>query len=621
MPSKQHATLNNEIFQPMDYDEDIILLDAQATSTFIKFIINIVKHFKVRFFIFQISVLGTVVEAAGWPLAIRMFTKEAENFFKNSPAPTILEGFKISIITAISVWMGNNILNRSKMLFNTFYIYPTLQQKLRKSILYNVFSKNNEFFNKNNPSEIVNRINLLSDKVIDVLAKGMQEIVPQMLTVVWLVSSFYFIHVYLGLIATFVLTVYFIILRIFVPRAVKLSTEHSEAYNIQTGKMADSVFNIPSVKSYARKWYEMKFLKPFIEMRTKAFIRMLLNTEKMNWSLCMSEWVISGAIFIGVVLNLFKQGQIGIADVSYSVYCIANLAYAVWALSNDYVDFLTNIGYGREVIESFYVNDKEPEKVASATDKITFSHGKIEFRDVSFSYIKNNKFIEHMNLIINPKEKIGLVGLSGAGKTTFAHLILKHLIYEKGSILIDDLDITNMPPEVVRENIAYVAQDSTLFSRTILENIRYGKPEASFEEVIEAAKKAHAHTFIKDMENGYHTIIEERGAGLSGGQRQRVVIARAILKDAPILILDEVTAALDRTTEKIIQNSINELVKDRTALFIAHRLETLVKMDRILIFDKGKIVEQGKHSDLVQDTESLYYKLWRSGQESGGILH
>jgi len=262
---------------------------------------------------------------------------------------------------------------------------------------------------------------------------------------------------------------------------------------------------------------------------------------------------------------------------------------------------------------------QEPISLADApgAQELEVTKGKIHFQKVHFQYGKTTPLFSNKSVVIQPGQKVGLVGYSGSGKTTFVNLILRFFDIQSGQILIDGQDIANVTQESLRKKIALIPQDPSLFHRSLLENIRYGRVEASDPEVMEAAQKAHAHEFIMALPEGYNTLVGERGIKLSGGQRQRVAIARAILKDAPILILDEATSALDSFTESQIQESLAVLMEERTTLVVAHRLSTLLSMDRILVFDRGKIIEDGSHAALLEK-KGLYYSLWKS--QVGGFL-
>lgn len=262
------------------------------------------------------------------------------------------------------------------------------------------------------------------------------------------------------------------------------------------------------------------------------------------------------------------------------------------------------------ILSPIKVNDCE-----NATE-LQVKNGEIIFNDVSFGYGEKPLF-KNQNVTINPFEKVGLVGYSGSGKTTFVNLILRIYDLNSGTITIDGQNIKNVTQDSIRKNIALIPQDATLFHRTLMENIKYGKPEATESEIFEAAKKAFAHDFILSLEKKYDSMVGERGIKLSGGQRQRIAIARAFLKNSPILILDEATSQLDSVTENVIQKSLTELMKNKTTVVIAHRLSTLLQMDRILVFDKGTIVQDGTHADLLSKP-GLYKNLWNA--QVGGFL-
>jgi ATP-binding cassette subfamily B protein len=256
--------------------------------------------------------------------------------------------------------------------------------------------------------------------------------------------------------------------------------------------------------------------------------------------------------------------------------------------------------------------------VSHKQEKLSVNKGEIAFQNVTFKYPQKNAIFENKNVVIKAGEKVGLVGFSGSGKTTFAHLILRYYDLDSGKILIDGQDISQVTLESLRDNIAMIPQDPTLFHRSIHENIGYGKAGATFQDVEEAARKANAEDFILKMPEKYEALVGERGVKLSGGQRQRIAIARAILKNAPILILDEATSALDSVTERNIQKGLEHLMKGKTTLVIAHRLSTLSGMDRILVFDQGRIIEEGSHDQLIRKKGGHYAMLW--AMQAGGFL-
>lgn len=257
-------------------------------------------------------------------------------------------------------------------------------------------------------------------------------------------------------------------------------------------------------------------------------------------------------------------------------------------------------------------------KDAYNAKSLDIKEGKIEFKNVDFSYHQTRKILNKFNLTIEPNEKIALIGPSGAGKSTVILLLMRLFNLDSGKILIDGQKISDVTLESLWQQISMVPQEPILFHRSLKENIRYGKPSATDEEVIKASKLAYCHEFIKDLPDGYNTYVGERGVKLSGGERQRVAIARAILKNAPILVLDEATSSLDSESERLIQDALINLMKNKTVLVVAHRLSTISKMDRIIVIKNGRISEEGTHASLLKKKDGIYKNLWEL--QAGGFI-
>lgn len=398
-------------------------------------------------------------------------------------------------------------------------------------------------------------------------------------------------------------------------RRMRFSKARAAADSILTGSLADSISNISAIKTFAVEDYENARHGKLAHDRAQKGYRLWIEGTKNDavYGLMMGsiQLIILLLSIILVQKNLISVGTLVLAQV-YMTQTISNL----WGLSGITRNFEQSLSDAAEMTE-ILGQEASVKDVANASN-IQVTSGSISFNNVVFTHSENNDALfNNLSFDVKSGEKIGLIGNSGGGKTTITKLLLRIMDIQGGSIKIDGQDISQVTQKSLRETISYVPQEPMLFHRTLAENIRYGKLDATEADVIAAAKKAHAHEFIKDLPNGYETLVGERGVKLSGGQRQRVAIARAILKDAPILVLDEATSALDSESEKLIQDALNKLMKNRTSIVIAHRLSTIQKLDRIIVLEKGKIVEQGTHAELLKHN-GTYAKLW--AHQSGGFL-
>ncbi|HEY8191868.1 MAG TPA: ABC transporter ATP-binding protein, partial [Alphaproteobacteria bacterium] len=388
----------------------------------------------------------------------------------------------------------------------------------------------------------------------------------------------------------------------------------SQARAQVTGSIVDMLGNMPAVKSFSTASHEhgvhTRIADEERKRSRKAMRGMILMENYRRLSL-----VILGAGMATLVVYGWSQGWVTVGEASTIASLSITLASATWMLGIGIVQTVDEAGY---IIDALSITAR-PHDIIDRPDAMPLivPSGGIAFRHVDFSYTGKAVF-DDLSVAIRPGEKIALVGPSGAGKTTFVALLLRLYELSGGTIAIDGMDIAAVTQDSLRRNIAVIPQDTTLFHRTLMENIRYGRLDATDDEVYEAARKAHAHDFIHTLAEGYGAMVGERGIRLSGGQRQRIAIARAILKNAPILILDEATSALDSESERLIQQSLAGLMQDKTVIAIAHRLSTIAHMDRILVFEQGKIIEQGPHADLVRDKYGLYARLW--SMQSGGFI-
>ena len=398
----------------------------------------------------------------------------------------------------------------------------------------------------------------------------------------------------------------------------KLNAIEAEASNKQTGYLADAITNVMAVKSFAAGRRESARYGEVSEKTRQA-------TMKLMWATLKNESIFGGigtsinAVSLIIATASIVMFDANIATVFLVLTYTGDILVRLWEFSTQAMrNYNRAFGDAESMIEILAIEPAIKEPAHPEAPRIT--RGSIHFEDVNFTHADSNKddaLFTGLTMSIAPSEKVGLVGHSGSGKTTLTKLLLRFSDINAGTILIDGQDITHIKQEDLRQHIAYVPQEPLLFHRTIRENIAYGKPDATDEEVLEAAKKAHALEFVEKLPKGFETLVGERGVKLSGGQRQRIAIARAILKDAPILVLDEATSALDSESEKLIQAALWELMKGRTAIVIAHRLSTIQRMDRIIVLEEGNITEEGTHKDLLNQ-KGTYAKLW--AHQSGGFI-
>lgn len=380
------------------------------------------------------------------------------------------------------------------------------------------------------------------------------------------------------------------------------------------GLINDGISNISNILLFGARRFERKLVRKAGEK--------FISAEKQRLKFLFINHLLMGTVFaiisisvLFLLIHLKTQNLITTGDFAMVMGLMFFFLKTFWGLL-DHLDFLMrDFGVLKESFKIFQKN----QPVFSGTKKLVVKKPTIEFQNIKFNYPEDNFIFDDFNLTIEAGEKIGLVGSSGAGKSSLINLLLRIFIPKNGKILIDGTDISNLDLDSLRSHITIIPQEPTLFHRSILENIAYGKVGASKREILKAAKKAHIHEFVKELPNGYRTIVGERGIKLSGGQRQRIAIARAFLKDAPILILDEATSSLDSTTEIKIQNSIQKMLekKKMTVIAIAHRLSTIKNLDRIIVIDKGKIIDDGKFDKLIRKADSKFKKMWED--QSGEI--
>ncbi|MBP5485212.1 MAG: ABC transporter ATP-binding protein [Alphaproteobacteria bacterium] len=565
---------------------------------------------KMRWLIVGIVITKIIVSLDNilWPLYQRWIVAMLED------APSgvnLIKWCMPTILLILGLDMGLNVFSTLRTWFVDIF-RPRSSRAISEVLTDYVHAQSLSFWTGRMAGQIHSRITDIARGVDDIIYDVLNTVMLFIMAIINSIALFS-VNKYVAIIFGFI----FVLRAVFVwymRNPIKRTAKNYADINSQlNGKLVDSFSNANTIKLFSGVSREHNYLSP---IRTEHIIKKRKSTFWQRVSLQVPLFVWSGMFVLTILLcvYLYSKNQMTVADVVYAISVYITVVGSIGAI----MDVIPSIIEGLAAANRAYSDLIVPIEVMDKPNAkaLMVPHAKIELKNVSFKY-KNKYVLRDLTLTIKAGERVGIVGPSGAGKTTLVNLLMRFYDVKRGSILIDGTDIRDCTQESLRENISFIPQDPAMFNRTIRENIAYGRPNATLAEIKNAARFASADKFINGTEKKYDTLVGDRGIKMSGGQRQRIAIARAFLKDAPILILDEATSALDSETEVAIQKSFEKLSHNRTTIAIAHRLSTLRNMDRIVVLDNGRIVESGTHSALLR-RRGEYARLWKL--QYGGFL-
>lgn len=517
--------------------------------------------------------------------------------------------FLILIMNFIG-WSGHRLFQ-----FSITHLQAGIMNRLRQNSYEYLIGHSYSFFTNSFSGSLVQKVNRFMRSFERVTDRFFGEIMPIMVRIIGVCIVLWYTHpVFVVLILIWVIF-YFILSLLFSRWKIPYDIQNAEIESKVTGVLADSLSNHVTIQMFNRHSHESSIFGQANNAHTNALKRKWNIANYIEAIQAFMNLVIEFLIFY-VAIKYWSIGAVSIGTFVMIQIYILGLMDSFWGGSRILRDLYEAFGDAKEMVEILQM--EHGIKDAHGAKPLVVNSGHIVLDNISFSFNSNKIVLDNISLDIKAGERVALIGPSGAGKSTLTKLLLRLYDIQSGKIEIDGQNINQVTQGSLREVVSFVPQDPILFHRSLLDNIRYGQTNATEEQVIEASKLAHCHEFISSLPEGYNTFVGERGIKLSGGERQRVAIARAILKNAPILILDEATSSLDSSSESLIQDALEVLMKGKTVIVIAHRLSTIKKMNRIVVIDGGKILEQGTHDELLARTDGMYAKLW--ALQSGGFI-
>ena len=585
---------------------------TELPKTLSSFVLHYLKNKKIYLLGFFIVSMIWAIEMS---LSPYLLGKIINIVAQNNNGHNIIELVTTPAILYVSISI---ILNINFRFFNyiSLKLYPSIKAQVIEDMYSYLIKHSDNFFQNNYSGTLTKKIQDMATNIEQLIQIPNEWFYPRVLALI-IACLMLFITV------TPIFSLILLLWGISFVGISYIASKKSEVYakelsNSETqmgGFLQDSISNVVSTKLFSNIEHEVNRNKEFLRNIKSCDEKLQFRNLKIFFIQGMGITVLTGCMMTALIYQ-YTHGAVNAGDFALVLTLSISFIMGVFNMGQEILKFSKVIGTCKQSL-SFIIVPHEIIDIPNASE-MKVERGSIECKDVCFSYLSSNPLFEKINLKINSGEKIGLVGYSGGGKTTFVKLLLRLIQADSGSILIDGQNINNVKKDSLRKSIAIIPQNTDLFHRSILENIRFGRVAATDEEVISASKKARCHDFVMSLPDKYNSLVGEKGVKLSGGQKQRISIARAFLKNAPIIILDEATSSLDSITEKEIQQSLHEVMKDRTSIVIAHRLSTLNDMDQIAVFDHGKIIEHDSPSSLLNNEQSVFKKLWN--MQSNGFL-
>lgn len=498
----------------------------------------------------------------------------------------------------------------ASMWFCSYHTRSSMLARMKEEVFAYAQRLSPAYFESTLSGKIAHRAVLLPEEVLILFDMMVFEFIPSAMFFVFVAVYFYVASPLFCAAAAVSIVVYFTASLLVGHECTRRSAANNDARAAVTGRIVDVITNIRNVFFFANQALEDRELKQYTgeeRVRRMALYRSVVRLRCMQYVLDILMWL----GFVGGAVYAWVRGSIGAGDFVMITALTGSLLQTAYNIGQRIPEFYEHLGAARESIGTLIVPPAIQDLPSAAA--LVVKQGAIHFERVAFAYDATGRgprnIVKDFELFIPAGQRVGLVGPSGAGKTTLMGLLMRLHDVTAGTIRVDGQDIREVTQQSLRGAFGLIPQDTSLFNRTLVENIRYGRPDATDDEVMTAARRAHAHEFIVELEHGYQTLVGERGIKLSGGQRQRIAIARAILRNAPILLLDEATSALDSHSEQIIQEAMREAMVGKTVIAIAHRLSTVMDMDRLIVLQRGVIVADGSHSELLKQG-GLYAELW-----------